>query len=121
MKTKIEVEISKIKVEKTYFCFQYSVIINDNFIETDVDFKIKPKGQNILVRKGNEKLADLFNYLDYKWDGKKTLASIIYSKFISVDQWREHFGGKNQKDLILFQDRGIKLSKTKGKWYLKRK
>ena len=36
MKTKIEVEISKIKVEKTYFCFQYSVTINDNFIETDV-------------------------------------------------------------------------------------
>ena len=36
MKTKIEVEISKIKVEKTYFCFEYSVTINDNFIETDV-------------------------------------------------------------------------------------
>ena len=36
MKTKIEVEISKIKVEKTYFCFQYSVTINDKFIETDV-------------------------------------------------------------------------------------
>lgn len=36
MKTKIEIEISKIKVEKTYFCFQYSVTINDNFIETDV-------------------------------------------------------------------------------------
>ena len=36
MKTKIEVEISKIKVEKTYFCFHYSVTINDNFIETDV-------------------------------------------------------------------------------------
>ena len=36
MKTKIEVEISKIKVEKGYFCFKYSVTINDNFIETDV-------------------------------------------------------------------------------------
>ena len=36
MKTKIEVEINKIKVEKGYFCFQYSVTINDNFIETDV-------------------------------------------------------------------------------------
>ena len=35
MKTKIEVEINKIKVEKGYFCFQYSVTINDNFIETD--------------------------------------------------------------------------------------
>ena len=36
MKTKIEVEINKIKVEKGYFCFKYSVTINDNFIETDV-------------------------------------------------------------------------------------
>ena len=36
MKTKIEIEISKIKVEKAYFCLQYSVTINDNFIETDV-------------------------------------------------------------------------------------
>ena len=36
MKTKIEVEISKIKVEKGYFCFKYSVTINDNFIDTDV-------------------------------------------------------------------------------------
>ena len=36
MKTKIEVEIKKIKVQKTYFCFEYSVTINDNFIETDV-------------------------------------------------------------------------------------
>ena len=35
MKTKIEVGISKIKVEKTYFCFEYSVTINDKFIETD--------------------------------------------------------------------------------------
>ena len=36
LKTKIEVEINKIKVEKGYFCFKYSVTINDNFIETDV-------------------------------------------------------------------------------------
>ena len=36
MKTKIEVKINKIKVEKGYFCFKYSVTINDNFIETDV-------------------------------------------------------------------------------------
>ena len=36
MKTKIEVEINKIKVKKGYFCFEYSVTINDNFIETDV-------------------------------------------------------------------------------------
>ena len=36
MKTKIEVEINKIKVEKGYFRFKYSVTINDNFIETDV-------------------------------------------------------------------------------------
>ena len=36
MKTKIEVEINKIKVEKGYFCFKYSVTINDKFIETDV-------------------------------------------------------------------------------------
>ena len=35
MKTKIEVEIKKIKVQKTYFCFEYSVTINDKFIETD--------------------------------------------------------------------------------------
>ncbi len=35
MRTKIEVEIKKIKVEKTYFCFEYSVTINDKFIETD--------------------------------------------------------------------------------------
>ena len=36
MKTKIEVEIKKIKVQKTYFCFEYSVTINDKFIETNV-------------------------------------------------------------------------------------
>ena len=36
MKTKIEVDINNIKVEKGYFCFKYSVTINDNFIETDV-------------------------------------------------------------------------------------
>ena len=36
MKTKIEIEIKKIKVQKTYFCFEYNVTINDNFIETDV-------------------------------------------------------------------------------------
>lgn len=35
MKTKIEVEIKKIKVQKTYFCFEYSITINDKFIETD--------------------------------------------------------------------------------------
>ena len=34
MKTKIEVEINKIKVEKGYFCFKYSVTINDNFMIT---------------------------------------------------------------------------------------
>ena len=122
--TEEEVDVYLFVREKEYEIIKSMIAArfkNCNFIETDVDFKIKPKGQNILVRKGNEKLADLFNYLDYKWNGKKTLASIIYSKFISVDQWREHFGGKNQKDLILFQDRGIKLSKTKGKWYLKRK
>ena len=36
MKTKIEVEINKIKVQKKYFCFEYSVTINDKFIETSV-------------------------------------------------------------------------------------
>ena len=36
MRTKIEIEIKKIKVEKTYFCFEYSVTVNDKFIETDV-------------------------------------------------------------------------------------
>ena len=35
MKTKIEIEIKKIKVQKTYFCFEYNVTINDKFIETD--------------------------------------------------------------------------------------
>ena len=35
MKTKIEVEIKKIKVQKTYFYFEYSITINDKFIETD--------------------------------------------------------------------------------------
>ena len=33
MKTKIEVEISKIKVEKGYFSFDYIVTINDKIIE----------------------------------------------------------------------------------------
>ena len=33
MKTKIEVEINKIKVEKGYFSFDYIVTINDKIIE----------------------------------------------------------------------------------------
>ena len=35
MKTKIEVEINKIKVEKGYFSFDYIVTINDKIIENN--------------------------------------------------------------------------------------
>ena len=36
MKTKIEVEINKIKVEKGYFSFDYIVTINDKIIEENI-------------------------------------------------------------------------------------
>ena len=100
---------------------------NCNFIETDITFASERKKQDLLERNGNEELANLFNFLDNEWDGKEILANVLYTKFdISKDQWNYHFGGKEKRNVLLFNDRGIKLYKKNnkigrnGKWYLKK-